>query len=245
MRVAVISDVHGNLPALHAVASDWGTVDAVWNLGDLVGYGPDPNECVAFVREFPHQISIIGNHDLAALGEIDISEFNLVAASAAIWTQKALGAEATNYLRSLSPSTTIGDVTMVHGSLRDPVWEYLLDAEAANATIRLMTTATCLVGHSHIPLTFGGERNKHLEVRHLVDGERLTLERNRIIINPGSVGQPRDNDPRASYGILDGSDAVPSSFTLHRVAYPVEETQRRMIVANLPFSLAERLAFGR
>ena len=245
MRIAVISDVHANFASFRAVADDWGTVDTVWNLGDLVGYGPDPNECVAYMRELSPQISIIGNHDLAALGELDISEFNPVAATAADWTQRVLDSDSSEFLRSLGQSTIIGDQTIVHGSLRDPIWEYLVDEEAAAATFELMATPVCLVGHSHLPLSFTESPNSAVRGSHLSSGNKVALNRGRVIINPGSVGQPRDGDPRASYGILEIGPSVTPTFTLRRVAYPIHETQRRMERENLPRALAERLSRGR
>jgi predicted phosphodiesterase len=241
MRVAVISDIHANLHALEAVLADLDTESpaAIWCLGDLVGYGPRPNECCAIVADRA-DLCLVGNHDLACLGRVDIALFNFDAAAAATWTRDVLSADSRTFLEGLSPSAATEQAQLFHASARDPVWEYILSDEAALATFLLTTAPLVLVGHSHVALsiTFDGG---------LVAGglapdrsERL-LEGSRLLLNPGSVGQPRDGDPRAAWLLLD-FERMFGSF--RRVAYPIERTQSEMRDAGLPEALAARLALG-
>ena len=241
MRVAVISDIHANLHALHSVlaAIDAEAPDAVWCLGDLVGYGARPNECCSIVRERA-DVCLVGNHDLVALGGISIEDFNPEAAAAARWTQEALDAESRSFLESLSPSAALEHAQLFHASARDPVWEYVLTDEAALATLVLTTAPVVLVGHSHVALTIS--RDRGLAAGGLAPaGTEHAIEDTRRLLNPGSVGQPRDGDPRAAWLLLD-FDARFASF--RRVAYPIQETQRELLEAGLPHALAGRLAVG-
>jgi diadenosine tetraphosphatase ApaH/serine/threonine PP2A family protein phosphatase len=242
VRVAVLSDIHGNLHALEAVlaALDDEPPDEVWCLGDLVGYGPRPNECCTLVRERA-DLCLVGNHDLGVLGRIAIDEFSADAAESARWTASVIEREAVAYLDSLSSAAERPGAQLFHASARDPVWEYVLSAEAAVASLALTHEPTVLVGHSHVALAI------------VHDGGRVSgglapagteLERAgaaRWLLNPGSVGQPRDGDPRAAYLVLD-LDANRAAF--RRVPYPVERTQAEMRERGLPQSLAERLALG-
>jgi predicted phosphodiesterase len=241
MRVAVISDVHGNLHALESVleALDADPVDALWCLGDVVGYGPKPNECCDLVRERA-ALSLCGNHDLAVRGTIDLDEFSGDAAVAAGWTRTVLRDDALAWLRSLEPAGKSEDVALFHGSARDPVWEYVLSDESAATTLLLTTEQIVLVGHSHVALQVA-LRGTELEGGLAPDGTVLGLGEARWLLNPGSVGQPRDGDPHAAYLVLD-LDARTATF--RRVPYDVARTQEEMREAALPDLLALRLAFG-
>jgi predicted phosphodiesterase len=243
VRVCVISDIHGNADALAAVleAVDREAPGAVWCLGDLVGYGPRPNECCARIAGRA-DISLCGNHDLGVLGAIDLTVFSDDAAEAALWTRTVLAADSRDFLAGLAPKREVPDAgaELFHGSPRDPVWEYVLTEEAAQAALERTSAPIVLVGHSHVPLavTFsdGG-----LEGGLAPGGTRVHVGSDRWLLNPGSVGQPRDGDPRAAYLSLD-LEARYADF--RRVAYAVEETQAEIRRAGLPESLAVRLAYG-
>lgn len=241
MRAAVISDVHGNLHALEAVlaAIDRERPDAVWCLGDVVGYGPQPSRSCALVAAHA-DIGLVGNHDLGVIGSVPLDDFSPDAALVARWTAGGLSPDAREYLRSLGPYEVGPSAALYHGSPRDPIWEYVLTDEAALAAIDLSPRPIVLVGHSHVALAVGGREEIHgglapegTEVE-LVDGERWLL-------NPGSVGQPRDADPRAAWLLLDLGQRRAS---FRREPYPVERTQRELLDAGLPASLAARLATG-
>ena len=242
MRYLVISDIHGNLAALEAVLDDTPEFDEVWCLGDLVGYGPSPNECIDRVRDLPHT-SLAGNHDWAALGKLDLNSFNSVARTANEWTQEQLTSSSRTFLSGLPTSLQRGDFTLAHASPREPVWEYILDASTAYQNFEHFHTPYCLVGHTHVPVVFElDEGRQRCEILIPPLPEPLEFGPCRTIINPGSVGQPRDGDPRAGYALLDGYDM---SWTFHRVAYPIEVTQERMEAAGLPRRLIDRLEIGR
>ena len=233
--------MHGNLHALEAVlaAIDADAPDELWCLGDLVGYGPKPNECCALVQaRVSHCLA--GNHDLAVRGTIDLAEFAGDAGAAARWTRGVLSGEARTYLDSLEPTGTAADVAFFHGSARDPVWEYVLTNEAALATLMLTVEPLVLVGHSHVALQLA-LREDELDGGLAPDGTELDLGGARRLLNPGSVGQPRDGDPRAAYLVLD-LDARRTSF--HRVAYDIAQTQAEMRDAGLPEMLGLRLQLG-
>ena len=241
MRVAVISDIHGNLRALEAVlaAVDADPVDEVWCLGDTVGYGPKPNECCALVRDRA-RVSLGGNHDLAVRGTIDLAEFSGDAAAAAAWTRGVLADDARAWLNELEPAGEAHGVQLFHGSARDPVWEYVLSDEAALTTLLLTESQLVLVGHSHAALQIA-LRGTELDARLAPNGTVLGLGEARWVLNPGSVGQPRDGDPDAAYLVLD-LDAGTASY--RRVRYDVAATQAEMRDAGLPEALAERLQVG-
>ncbi len=241
MRTLVLSDIHANLVALEAVLAAAGTWDRVWFLGDLVGYGPNPNECVERLRAL-EPLALSGNHDWAVLNKLDTEEFNDDARRAVNWTRRELTDENMDYLRGLPPLHVAPPFTMAHASPRHPVWEYILDLQTALDNFDHFETPICLVGHSHIPALFllddtAAELNFYL----LGDAETVDLSQGRIILNPGSVGQPRDGDPRASFAILDDEA---QTWTLHRVEYDIAETQRRMHAHKMPSRLIERLEFG-
>lgn len=242
MRCLVISDIHANRPALEAVLKDAGVFDIIWSLGDVVGYGPDPNACVERLQEFKH-ICIAGNHDWASLGKLDLGNFNVDARLASTWTQEELDPGSRDYLESLPVRDEQGDFTLAHGSPREPIWEYILDAGLATVNIKHFTTPYCLVGHTHIPVIFAFDA-EHDRCHPLIPPytSPVPLGNHRMFLNPGSVGQPRDGDPRASYAIL---DTEANTWELRRVAYPVEITQERMRARNMPRRLIERLEMGR
>jgi predicted phosphodiesterase len=243
MRVAVISDIHANLYALEAVlaAIDKERPDVIWNLGDTVGYGPRPNECCTVARSRA-ALSLVGNHDLAVLdgGNVAIEDFNLEAAAAATWTRETLSGESREFLQGLDASSSAEGVELYHGSPRDPVWEYVLTVEAARASLQTTSAALVLVGHSHVPLAL------RLDGDDVVGGlapagTDIDLASGRWLLNPGSVGQPRDGDPRAAFCLL---DLEARSGLFERVEYPVGNTQAEMRQRGLPAMLAERLAYG-
>jgi predicted phosphodiesterase len=252
MRVLVISDIHGNLAALEAVLEDAGrrSYDIVWCLGDTVGYGPEPNACVQRLRQLG-ATCVVGNHDWAVLGSTDIDDFNHEARRAVLWTRKQLSAANLSWLQSLpSEPLVIEDFTLTHGSPRDPIWEYILYPATARANFDHFSTAFCLVGHTHVPALYLWHATD-TNVRALMPtpGQAVSLghpgpqnpNRLRGIINPGSVGQPRDNDPRAAYALLDTTDY---RWLPYRVSYPIEVTQAHMRQAGLPERLITRLAYG-
>jgi len=244
MRVAIVSDIHSNLAAFEAVlghARAGGRVDALWCLGDIVGYGPFPNECIALLRTYDCRV-VAGNHDLAACGRMGTEEFNGAAAQAAEWTLAQLTPQARSYLSELPLTACESDFTFVHGSLRWPEWEYLLSSEQAQAHFELQETPYGLVGHSHLPLVCHEQPPGPPALRPAADGERVALGDERLILNPGGVGQPRDGDPRAAYALLDSDARV---VTYHRVEYDIAATQQAMEAARLPRWLIDRLSEGR
>jgi predicted phosphodiesterase len=240
MRVAVISDVHANYHALEAVLAEIESesVDAVWCLGDTVGYGPLPNECCEQV-ERRADVCLVGNHDLVVLGELEVADFNDEAAAAALWTADVLTPPAREFLERLKPTAEENGVNLYHASARDPVWEYVLTEEAARATLELSSAPLVLVGHSHVALavTLDG-KGVHGGVA--PGGSDVELD-GRWLLNPGSVGQPRDGDPRAAWLLL---DLERKTAAFRRVEYPIAETQAEMRERWLPPGLAARLAHG-
>ena len=241
MSIAVVSDVHANLHALEAVLAeiDAGGFDEIWCLGDLVGYGPRPNECVALLQERA-SICLAGNHDLVVLGKIAIATFGGEAGTAAAWTREVLGDAARAFLTTLAPSAVTTGAELFHGSPRDPVWDYVLTEDAARWTLAATTAPLVLVGHSHIALELAGDGT---EVRggQAAAGTTLDLAAARRLLNPGSVGQPRDGDPRAAWLEVDISAG---RATFRRTDYPVERTQSEMRDLGLPEVLAARLEHG-
>jgi diadenosine tetraphosphatase ApaH/serine/threonine PP2A family protein phosphatase len=241
VRIAITSDIHANLAALEAVLADAGPVDGIWNTGDAVGYGPQPRECIARLRE-AGAVWVAGNHERAATGAIGTDDFNPAAAWAAQWTGAQLTGDDKALLDGLPETAQQGDFTLCHGTLRDPIWEYMDDGDAALAHLALQRTKFGIVGHTHVPALVR-EMSDTYQIDDLSDGEVVELTGEaRLVLNPGSVGQPRDGDKRASYGVYD-SDAA--TFTLHRVEYDIARTQKLMVDAGLPDWLGERLAIGR
>ena len=243
MRYALLADIHANLAAFTAVLDDIarrGGVEEVWCLGDIVGYGPDPNQCLELLRQCQH-VSICGNHDLAATGKLDLRRFNPDAAFAAQWTAKQLSREHIDYLESLPQVIEKDGFTLVHGSPREPIWEYLLSTNSARENFAHFSSQFCLVGHSHMPLIFRQDENGNCSSIPFSTGIGQVLGKSRMIINPGGVGQPRDGDPRASYAIYDSDPGV---VRLHRIAYDIKATQMKMVKNNLPMRLVLRLEHG-
>jgi diadenosine tetraphosphatase ApaH/serine/threonine PP2A family protein phosphatase len=241
MRYAIIADVHANLTAFAAVLKDIeqrGGMDEIWCLGDTVGYGPDPHECIALLRQQRH-VCVAGNHDWGAIGKVDIADFNPDAAAACQWTAQQLSPEDIRYLENLPLTLERDDFTLVHGSPRDPIWEYLVSTSIAIQNFGFFQSPYCLVGHSHLPLVFRDEDGASFNKWTTNIG--LALGQNRLIINPGGVGQPRDGDPRASYAIYNTENR---QIRLYRVPYDIEATQHKMMECGLPIRLVVRLAYG-
>jgi diadenosine tetraphosphatase ApaH/serine/threonine PP2A family protein phosphatase len=242
MRILIISDIHANLTAFETVLGDArGQWDYVWCLGDVVGYGPDPNECVDLLRTMPH-LCLAGNHDWAALGRLDIRTFNPDARKAVDWTRAALTAGNTAYLEALPTTFVIGSYTLAHGSPREPVWEYILEPLIAALNFSHFETPYCLVGHTHQPIIYE-QTSEHGDTEAIPPAyrQRRALNGRRQIINPGSVGQPRDANPDACYALLDDET---NTWEYRRVPYNVAEVQQRMRQHDMPDRLIARLEHG-
>jgi predicted phosphodiesterase len=243
MRIALVSDVHGNLPAFEAVLADVDStgVDEIWCLGDLVGYGAQPDACVRLARE-RCDLCLAGNHDLVVTGELSIAEFSRDAAAAARWTRENIAEESLGFLRGLQPEDEGREIGLYHASPRDPVWEYVLSDWQAEACMDVMDARVGAIGHSHVALYFRrlgqGEPDGDL----VPGGSEHDLGEGQWLINPGGVGQPRDGDPRAAWLLLD-TEAWSAQW--RRVDYPIEEAAAAIEAAGLPTVLAERLHLGR
>ena len=252
MRLAILSDIHSNLPALEAVLGDIEAagVDETWCLGDVVGYGASPDECTQVVAE-RCRLCLVGNHDLAVLGELDISSFSPAAASAVRWTQRNAADETLRFLRGLEPAATDREVALYHASPRDPVWEYVLWPDQAAECIARQDARVSFIGHSHVALFFvlpGDDDDAGNAATDGVargsqagQGSQLDLAEGRWLINPGSVGQPRDGDPRAAWLEL---DTTGWTATYHRVDYEIGQAADAITAADLPEHLAKRLYVG-
>lgn len=244
MRIAVLSDIHANLAALEAVRADLTDVDQVWVLGDIVGYGPQPNEVIAVLQEMGAR-SVLGNHDGAAIGIVDPAYFNPDARAAIQWTAGALDGNARSYLATLPEVRRDDGLTAVHGSPRDPIWEYIASRSIAADNFESFDTPLCLFGHTHLPIVYRLIEGAVEAVPGLPD-DVVKVGAARALLNPGSVGQPRDGLPDAAYAILEVGDGVGGgSMAFHRVAYDVDRTQRLMQELGLPARLVERLRYGR
>jgi diadenosine tetraphosphatase ApaH/serine/threonine PP2A family protein phosphatase len=239
MRIAVLSDIHANLPALDAALAVAGPVDAIWHLGDVVGYGPDPDGVVERLRGVG-ATGVKGNHDGAAVGDPGIEWFNPDARRAMEWTRTAVSPGTVAWLGALPKTIRIGDCTLVHGSPREPIWEYITSVPVARASFATLDGRIGLHGHTHLPAAFI-EEDGRIEVVSPSDGSELELRGRRALVNPGSVGQPRDGDPRSSFLVLDtNADTV----HWHRVGYDIAAVQAAMRAAGLPLALASRLGLG-
>jgi predicted phosphodiesterase len=247
LHVAVLSDVHSNLPALEAVleAVEKAGADQLWCLGDLVGYGADPDACTALVRD-RSEVCLVGNHDLAVLGELDVSSFSETAKAAVEWTKAEASEETLGFLGGLEPALEHGGFGLFHASPRDPVWEYVLSIDQAEAGLDEQEQRIGLIGHSHVALFFtrpqGRPRPGYAHGAQAGDGALLDIDDGAWLLNPGSVGQPRDGDPRAAWLELD-TDEWTARF--HRVPYDIAAAAASILAAGLPDPLAERLAIGR
>ncbi len=244
MRYLIISDIHGSILAFDAVLEAAPAYDRVWCLGDVVGYGPNPRECIRRLQELPHR-TVAGNHDRAVTDKLNLDEFNADAQEAALWTREQLSAEELDFLAQLPDRLVIDDFTLVHGSPRHPIWEYILTTSSARANFKHFDTPFCLVGHTHIPAIYTAPSDETLgrcKATSPRDTDQLTLaDTARMIINPGSVGQPRDGIPLAAYALLDTETRI---LSFHRQPYPIKETQEQMHRGNLPPRLIARLSFG-
>jgi predicted phosphodiesterase len=242
LRIALLSDVHGNLPAFRAVLDDVreARADQTWCLGDLVGYGAQPDECVTLASE-ASDVCLVGNHDLVVLEKLDVSTFSFNAALAAQWTQENIGAEALDFMNGLEPANTEQEIGLFHASPRDPVWEYVLSTLQADACIDAMDSRVGAIGHSHVALFFTRSDDGTLRGEQAPAGTELDISEGRWLINPGGVGQPRDGDPRAAWVLLDLG-----SWTAQwrRVEYPIAEAAQAIERAGLPQPLADRLYRG-
>lgn len=239
MRIAVLSDIHSNIVALDAVLASAGSVDAVWHLGDVVGYGPEPDAVVGRLRELG-AIGVRGNHDAAAAGGDEINYFNTDARAAMEWTRKHISSTTLAWLDTLPKTRTEDSFTLVHGSPRDPIWEYITSMPVARANLATIDTPYGLHGHTHIPICWRSDDGR-VEAVSPGDGSRLDLDERRVLLNPGSVGQPRDGNPLASYMVID-TDA--QTCTWSRVTYDIAAVQEAMAKQRLPDRLVARLAYG-
>jgi diadenosine tetraphosphatase ApaH/serine/threonine PP2A family protein phosphatase len=247
MRVAILTDIHANLPALEAVleAIDDAGLDERWCLGDVVGYGAQPDDCAKLTSE-RCDLTLVGNHDLAVTGEIDTEVFSASAAAAVEWTRENCASETIEFLKSLKPEVTDREVGLYHASPRDPVWEYVLAVDQAVECMEEQSSRVSLIGHSHVALWFtDGQRSdgdgSDPSGGQAPDGHELDLGKGRWLVNPGSVGQPRDGDPRAAWLELDTDEW---KATYHRVEYEIERAAKAIREAGLPDMLADRLEIG-
>ena len=246
MRAAVISDIHANLPAFEAVlgAIDGAGVDEIWCLGDVLGYGAEPDECADLVRE-RCAICLVGNHDLAVFGALDVAAFSEAAAEAVAWTRENVSEPSLARLRELEPTGEREGIGLFHASPRDPVWEYVLSGEQADACFDVQPTRIALIGHSHVALYFtrptAGEEDEEIRGSQASDDTLLDLSSGKWLINPGSVGQPRDGDPRAAWLELDTGE---QTARFHRTRYDIDRAAASIVAAGLPRRLADRLRVG-
>ena len=243
MRYAIIADIHSNLTAFQAVIDDIQAqerIDSIWCLGDIVGYGPDPHECIELLRSTDH-ICVAGNHDRAVVGQLDITNFNPNAAEAINWTAEKLSIGDITYLKNLPDSIQEDDFTLVHGSPREPIMEYILSMSVARQNFDCFRTRYCLVGHTHIPQVYSLDKESKFTVTRFLPTVKLITGETRLIINPGAVGQPRDRNPEASYAVYDNETKI---IQLRRVSYDIRQTQDKIMEFGLPPRLATRLETG-
>ena len=246
MRAAVISDVHSNQPALEAVfaAIDAAGVEEVWCLGDVVGYGAQPDVCAELIQQ-RCAVCLTGNHDLAVLGELDIGTFSETAAAAVEWTRENVAEETLAFLGELEPTASLQGVGLFHASPRDPIWEYVISTDQAEAGFDAQEERVGLIGHSHIALFFCRDPNGrpgYAQGAQAEDGLEIELPDGQWLLNPGSVGQPRDGDPRAAWLEL---DTAAWTARWHRVEYDIGAAATAIRAAGLPPALADRLEVGR
>jgi predicted phosphodiesterase len=242
MKVAVVSDIHSNRQAFEAVLEAIADSEAaeLWCLGDLVGYGADPDACVELARRHT-AVCLAGNHDMAVTGELALDEFSRGASLAAQWTRDVIAPDNLSFLADLRPEGQEGSVGLYHGSPRDPIWEYVLSALLAELCLDSQSQRICLIGHSHVASSFVRREGEPATGEPRRDGARLDMSSGEWLLNPGSVGQPRDGDPRAAWMLLDlGAETA----TYRRTSYDVAGAAAAIRAARLPNSLAERLEYG-
>ena len=242
MRVAICTDIHGNRHAFEAViaAAEADGAEELWCLGDLVGYGAEPDACVA-LAERHCAICLAGNHDLAVVEVLSLEEFSRGAAIAAQWTQDTISQETREYLLSLQPSGSAEGIGLFHASPRDPVWEYVLSGLTAELCFDATDFRVSFIGHSHVALSFHRPEGQPASGTTRREGTELDLSTGEWLVNPGSTGQPRDGDPRAAWLILD-TEAWTAEW--RRSDYDLAGAQAAIRAARLPDSLAERLQYG-
>lgn len=239
MRVAVLSDIHANAPALEAALEAVGAVEQVWVLGDSVGYGPHPDRVIERLRTLD-AVAVQGNHDAATLGRIPLGTFNDLARRAVEWTAETMSEANLEWLAEQPETRVEGDFTLAHGSPRDPIWEYLFSVPAARINLGAFETPYCLVGHTHHQLAFIDEQGQ-VEALLAQDGDTFPLDERRCILNPGSVGQPRDGNPRACAMVIDTDQ---HEVTWLRFDYDIKTVQHDIRELPLPGRLADRLELG-
>jgi diadenosine tetraphosphatase ApaH/serine/threonine PP2A family protein phosphatase len=239
MRVAVLSDIHANLVALDAVLGSLGSVDAIWHLGDVVGYGPEPDGVVERLGSLG-AVGVRGNHDAAAVGLIDIEWFNPDARAAMEWTRGRISEATRTWLTALPERIIEGDFSLAHGSPRDPIWEYIVSLPVARANLAILETPVGLYGHTHLPMVWAESDGKVEQIAPAA-GSTFAIQGRHALVNPGSVGQPRDGIVTASYLVI---DTTGGQCTWQRVAYDIPKVQAAMTAAGLPPRLVQRLAFG-
>ncbi|MBN2058147.1 MAG: metallophosphoesterase family protein [Candidatus Saganbacteria bacterium] len=241
MLYGIISDIHANLEAFSAVLKKLAQAEKIISLGDVVGYGPDPNACIELVRK-KSIASVLGNHDAVLTGAGEDTWFNHRAKAAIAWTRLELKQENLAWLKSLAKVMTEDGFQVVHGSLRSPLHEYLTNIAEAMPTFELMKTNLCFVGHSHVPMFIALDQDGNYNSRQLRDGDEMLIDDHaKLIINVGAVGQPRDGDPRAAYALYNSQSGL---FSFHRVEYDIARTQLKMSAAKLPQQLIDRLKAG-
>lgn len=242
MLIAIVSDIHSNLIALEAVLEQLPPYDQLWCLGDTIGYGPQPNECLQYMRDLA-TYTLTGNHDLGCLGKVSLVDFNDIARIANEWNGSQLSPDLRAYLDTrLSTLTTEDGTTLAHASPRDPVWEYIDTLDIAQTNLNFFSSQICFVGHTHVPMYFARYSDDRVEFSHMQRGSLIHLQPNaRYIVNPGSVGQPRDQNPQAAYALWDTSA---KTIRFERIGYDIAATQKQIQAAGLPIQLAERLALG-
>jgi len=242
MLIVLVADIHANLIALEAVLEQLPQFDQLWCLGDTIGYGPRPNECLQYMRDLATYL-LTGNHDLACLGHVSLAPFNDAARIANQWNAQHLVPDLHAFLAGCPAKRLVApDTTLAHGSPRDPVWEYIDTVDVARANVAHSTSPLCFVGHTHVPMHFASHADGRVEFEHMPHGARLLLRPGtRYIINPGSVGQPRDQDPRAAYAVWNTDTNI---VQFERIGYDIGATQKQMQQVGLPHVLVERLAVG-
>jgi len=243
MKILILSDIHANRVALETVLKDAGKVDKVWCLGDVVGYGPEPNECIEILRNM-NLLCLAGNHDWAVLDKLDLDDFNPDARHAALWTREVLSPANFNWLIKLPERVPIqmDEITLIHGSPQHPIWEYVATPAVACVNFDYFETPICFIGHTHVPVIYRYHTENDTVSTELVpENEHFAFGPERMMINPGSVGQPRDGDPRSAYAIFD-TDSM--RLVHRRVDYDIARTQAKMHMAGLPERLIVRLSHG-